>query len=151
MKVRDLLRVKGPVVVTVAPDVPVQEAMRVLVQNRIGGLVVYDGKIRGILTERDLLRWGGEDIQRLANSRVRDLMTVEVITAAPDAEIEEVMDIMVEQRIRHLPVMENGTLAGIISARRSRSRTGICTPTSRERRCSLPPEISRLPGPGRHH
>lgn len=115
MKVRDLLRVKGPVVVTVAPDVPVQEAMRVLVQNRIGGLVVYDGKIRGILTERDLLRWGGEDIQRLANSRVRDLMTVEVITAAPDAEIEEVMDIMVEQRIRHLPVMENGTLAGIIS------------------------------------
>ena len=110
MKVRDLLRVKGPVVVTVAPDVPVQEAMRVLVQNRIGGLVVYDGKIRGILTERDLLRWGGEDIQRLANSRVRDLMTVEVITAAPDAEIEEVMDIMVEQRIRHLPVMEIGTL-----------------------------------------
>jgi CBS domain-containing protein len=115
MKVRDLLRVKGPVVITIAPDVPVQEAMRVLVQNRIGGLVVFDGKLRGIITERDLLRWGGEDIQRLANSRVRDLMTVEVITAAPDAEIEEVMDIMVEQRIRHLPIMENGNLAGIIS------------------------------------
>ena len=115
MKVRDLLRVKGPIVITIAPDVPVQEAMRVLVQNQIGGLVVYDGKIRGIITERDLLRWGGEDIQRLASSRVRDLMTDEVITAGPDAEIEEVMDILVEQRIRHLPIMENGNLAGIIS------------------------------------
>lgn len=115
MKVRDLLRAKGPVVITIAPDVPIQEAMRVLVQNRIGALVVVDGKLRGIITERDLLRWGAEDIQRLATSRVRDLMTVEVITAAPDAAIEEVMDIMVERRIRHLPITEKGTLAGIIS------------------------------------
>jgi CBS domain-containing protein len=115
MKIRDLLRAKGSVVITVAPDVPIQEAMRVLVQHRIGALVVADGKLRGIITERDLLRWGADDIQRLASSRVRDLMTVEVITAAPEAEIEEVMDIMVESRIRHLPIMENGTLAGIIS------------------------------------
>lgn len=115
MKIRDLLRAKGSVVITVDPDVPIQKAMRVLVENRIGALVVADGKLRGIITERDLLRWGAEDIQRLANSRVRDLMTVEVITAAPDAEIEEVMDIMVESRIRHLPIMENATLAGIIS------------------------------------
>jgi CBS domain-containing protein len=115
MKIRDLLRAKGSVVITIGPDVPVQEAMRVLVEHRIGALVVADGKLRGIITERDLLRWGSDDIQRLATSRVRDLMTVEVITAAPEAEIEEVMDIMVERRIRHLPIMENGTLCGIIS------------------------------------
>lgn len=115
MKIRDLLRAKGPVVVTIAPDVSIQEAMRVLVENRIGALVVVDGKIRGIITERDLLRWGAEDVQRLGTSRVRDLMTVEVITASPDSRIEEVMDIMVERRIRHLPVMENGALCGIIS------------------------------------
>lgn len=115
MKIRDLLRAKGSVVITIAPDVPIQEAMRVLVENRIGALVVVDAKLRGIITERDLLRWGADDIQRLATSRVRDLMTVEVITAAPEAEIDEVMDIMVESRIRHLPIMENGALCGIIS------------------------------------
>jgi CBS domain-containing protein len=115
MKIRDVLRTKGPAVITIAPDVPVQEAMSVLVRNRIGALVVHDGKLRGIITERDLLRWGGEDIHRLITSRVRDLMTVEVITASPDAEIEEVMDTMVERRIRHLPIMENGALCGIIS------------------------------------
>ena len=115
MKIRDVLRTKGPAVITIAPDVPVQEAMRVLVRNRIGALVVHDGKLRGIITERDLLRWGGEDIHRLITSRVRDLMTVEVITASPEAEIEEVMDTMVERRIRHLPIMENGVLCGIIS------------------------------------
>lgn len=115
MKIRDVLRTKGPAVITIAPDVPIQEAMRVLVKNRIGALVVHDGKLRGIITERDLLRWGAEDLHRLAASRVRDLMTVEVITAAPEAEIEEVMDTMVERRIRHLPIMENGALAGIIS------------------------------------
>jgi CBS domain-containing protein len=115
MKIRDVLRTKGPAVITIAPDVPVQEAMRVLVRNRIGALVVHDGKLRGIITERDLLRWGGEDIHRLITSRVRDLMTVEVITASPEAEIEEVMDTMVERRIRHLPIMENGALCGIIS------------------------------------
>ena len=115
MKIRDLLRTKGPAVITIAPDVAVQEAMRVLVKHRIGALVVFDGKLRGIITERDLLRWGSEDVHRLAISRVRDLMTVEVITAAPEAEIAEVMDIMVEKRIRHLPIMENGVLSGIIS------------------------------------
>jgi CBS domain-containing protein len=115
MKIRDLLRAKGPAVITIAPEIPIQEAMQVLVNHRIGALVVFDGKLRGIITERDLLRWGAEDIQRLANSRVRDLMTVEVITASPEAEIEEVMDIMIESRIRHLPLMENGVLCGIIS------------------------------------
>ncbi|HEX6923948.1 MAG TPA: CBS domain-containing protein [Longimicrobiaceae bacterium] len=115
MKIRDLLRVKGSLVVTITPDVPIQEAMRVLVNNGIGALVVVDGRLRGIITERDLLRWGAEDIQRLATSRVRDLMTVELITASPDAEIEEVMDIMTEKRIRHLPIVDQGALCGIIS------------------------------------
>ena len=115
MKIRDLLRAKGSVVVTVGPDLPVQEAMRVLVENGIGALVVADGKLRGIITERDLLRHGAEDVNRLATSRVRELMTTEVITASPEARIPEVMDTMVERRIRHLPIMEQGALVGIIS------------------------------------
>ena len=115
MRIRDVLRAKGPNVITIAPETSIQEATRVLVRHNIGALVVSDGKLRGILTERDLLHHASEDIPRLAGCRVRDLMTTDVITATPDAEIREVMDIMTEHRIRHLPVLENGTLAGIIS------------------------------------
>lgn len=115
MKIRDLLGTKGSDVITVAPELPIQEAMRVLVRHNIGALVVFDGHIRGILTERDLLRAGGDDVQRLATTRVRDLMTVEVITATAEAEIRHVMDLMTERRIRHLPVVEQERLCGIIS------------------------------------
>ena len=115
MRIRDVLRAKGPQVITITPETPVQEATRVLVRHNIGALVVSDGKLRGIVTERDLLHRAAEDVQLLASARVRDIMTSEVITASPDAEIREVMDIMTEHRIRHVPVMENGALAGIIS------------------------------------
>jgi CBS domain-containing protein len=115
MKIRDLLRSKGPRVITVAPEVPIQEALSVLVRHNIGALVVSDGSIRGIVTERDLLRAAAEDLPRLTTARVRDLMTVEVITATPDAEIGEVMDTMTERRIRHLPIVDGDGLCGIIS------------------------------------
>lgn len=115
MKIRDLLRTKGTKVVTVAPETTVQDAMRILVEHQIGALVVTDGTLHGIISERDLLRWGAEDIERLTTARVRDLMTTELITAGPDAAIQDVMDVMVEQRIRHLPIVEQGKLTGIIS------------------------------------
>lgn len=115
MRIRDVLRTKGSAVVTVRPDISIQEAMRSLVQHGIGALVVFDDGIRGILTERDLLRWGGADIHRLLDACVSDVMTTSVITAIPEDEIEQVMDIMVERRIRHLPILEDGLLAGLIS------------------------------------
>jgi CBS domain-containing protein len=115
MRIRDILREKGPTVITIAPELPLQEAVQLLVRNNIGALVVFDGSIRGIITERDLLRRAGEDIGGLARSLVRDVMTVDVVTASPEASIQEVMDIMTEHRIRHLPVMAHGHLAGIIS------------------------------------
>ena len=115
MRIRDVLRTKGPNVITIAPETSVQEATRVLVRHRIGALVVSDGKLRGMVTERDLLHRAAEDIHGLATCRVQDIMTREVITATPDAEIREVMDIMTEHRIRHLPVVVDGALTGIIS------------------------------------
>jgi CBS domain-containing protein len=102
-------------VITIAPELPIQEAMQVLVQYNIGALVVSDGRIRGIISERDLLRAGAAGLEQLAKARVRDVMTSEVITASPDAEIQEVMSIMTEHRIRHLPVVEDGDLCGMIS------------------------------------
>ena len=116
MTIRDILRGKGAAVFTTSPDAPVGEAMRTMVQHDIGALVVTEeGAVRGIITERDLLRAGAVDVGRLSAGRVRDLMTADVVMAAPTAEIREVMDTLTERRIRHLPVVENGALCGMIS------------------------------------
>ena len=115
MKIADVLRKKGSTVVTVAPDLTIQEAMRILVDHNIGALVVVGGRLEGIITERDLLRAASADVQRLATARVRDLMTAEVITTTPDADIRQVMDTMTNSRIRHLPVVTADAVCGIIS------------------------------------
>jgi CBS domain-containing protein len=115
MKISDILRTKGSAVVTVIPDRPIQDALRTLVDHGIGALVVFDGRLQGIVTERDVLRFAATDLERLGSALVRDLMTVDVITTTPEADIHHVMDIMTERRIRHLPVLANGSLCGIIS------------------------------------
>jgi CBS domain-containing protein len=116
MTIRDILRGKGAAVVTVAPDATVLDAMRTLVQHDIGAVVVTeDGEIRGILSERDVLRAGAVDVGRLSTARVRDLMTADVVAGVPSADIRAVMDTMTERRIRHLPVVEDGRLCGLVS------------------------------------
>jgi CBS domain-containing protein len=115
MTIQEILRSKGVDVITITPDASVHDAMRVLVRHNIGALIVFDGSIRGILTERDILRAGAENPQRLADIRVQDLMTREVITAPETVELHEVMDTMTERRIRHLPITRGGELRGMIS------------------------------------
>lgn len=115
MTVRDILRSKGQTVITVGPDAVAHEAMRLLADHNIGAAVVFDREVRGIISERDLLRAGARDLQRLATAHVRDIMTPHVIVASPDADIRDVMAIMTTNRIRHLPIMEGGSLSGIIS------------------------------------
>jgi CBS domain-containing protein len=116
MKVRDILQSKGAAVVTIGPDAGVPDAIRVLVEHNIGSLVVVgDGEISGIITERDLLRAAAEDLGRLGSARVADLMTRNVITGTAEADIRTVMHVMSERRIRHLPIVEGARLAGMIS------------------------------------
>jgi CBS domain-containing protein len=115
MRIRDILQTKGTTVITVAPETAIQEALRLLVSHNIGALVVFDDSIRGVITERDVLRAAAKDMQRLGEARVQDVMTSAVITADPEADIREVMEIMTERRIRHLPVVEKGGLCGMIS------------------------------------
>jgi CBS domain-containing protein len=117
MKVADILRTKGSSVVTISPDRPVQDALRILVDNDIGALLVYDGGLQGIFTERDVLKHAATDVRRLESARVKDLMTVNLIIASSETDINAVMQIMAEQRIRHLPVLDNGAISGIISIR----------------------------------
>jgi CBS domain-containing protein len=115
MKISDILRTKGTLVVTVPPTAPVRQALQELVRHDIGAVVVYDTAICGILTERDVLRAAALDIERLERALVQDLMTRNVISASPDAPIDDVMHLMTERRFRHLPVVEAGQLRGIIS------------------------------------
>jgi CBS domain-containing protein len=116
MTVREILRSKLSEVITIAPGATVREAMRVLVEHNIGAVVVVVGdSIGGILTERDLLRAGAEDPRWLLQGKVEDLMTREVITASESMELAEVMDIMAERRIRHLPITRGEEMCGIVS------------------------------------
>lgn len=117
-KVREILRAKGSDVVTVPSDVSVQDAMEVLVEHNIGSVVVVDGEtVRGILTERDVLRLGANGSRLLGSTRVADAMTPqeELVIAVPDDDLGYCMQVMTENRVRHLPIMQEGDLRGMIS------------------------------------
>jgi uncharacterized protein len=116
MKIRDILRTKGHDVITIAPDQPVLAAVRVLSEHRIGALVVRDeGGVAGIISERDVLNLAAGDPARLTSTPVADVMTTNVIVGVPEDDLDYVMSIMTNNRIRHLPVLEGERLAGLVS------------------------------------
>jgi CBS domain-containing protein len=110
-----LLRRKGGQVFSVSPDVSVLDAVNEMNRHRVGAVVVLSGgAIAGIFTERDvLLRVLGVRDPRA--TLVSEVMTREVITVTPAATVEEVAAIFTEKRCRHLPVVDQGRLAGLIS------------------------------------
>jgi CBS domain-containing protein len=116
MLIRDVLQHKGSTVVTVGPEVMLLEAARILVDHNIGSAVVLEGgKVVGILTERDLLRRTAQDPVRLAETPVSEAMTSELEVVGPGGTVKEAMAVMTNRRIRHLPVMDQGDLVGLVS------------------------------------
>ena len=116
MKIEEILRNKGHDVVTITESQSVLNAVQVLVDHNIGGLVVTEGKRpTGILTERDILRVTARSPGGLDSILVGTVMTRELITAKPGDRLAEVMDVMTENKVRHLPVMEGDRLIGIVS------------------------------------
>ena len=117
MTLYEILRVKGSRVWTIREDQTIDEALRILVNQRIGALPVLDDERRlaGILSERDIVRGCYENGQGLASTPVAWLMTRHVITADPTDEISEIMEVMTVNRIRHVPVVQDGRLQGIVS------------------------------------
>jgi CBS domain-containing protein len=116
MRVRDMLRAKGAHVETVEPERTVLEAMRRLVEAGIGSLVVLqDGRLAGIITERDVLRLGALDPDHLGRLTVAEAMTPNPIHGALDDDLRLVMDTMTRNRFRHLPILDDGQLVGMIS------------------------------------
>ena len=116
MKIRDLLEEKGYEVVTVPGSFPLRDAMRLLVEHNIGSVVVARDKVvEGILTERDILRLAAADPKAMESMKVEEVMTKEVVVGLPDESVEYVMEIMTKNRIRHLPVVDDGWMQGILS------------------------------------
>ena len=116
MRIEEILRNKGHDVVTITESQSVLDAVQVLVDHNIGGLVVTEGeRPTGILTERDILRLTARSPGELGSIQVRAVMTRELITAKPDDGLPDMMRVMTENKIRHLPVMDGDRLVGIIS------------------------------------
>lgn len=116
MRIRDVLERKGSAVVTVEPERTVLQAMRTLVENNIGAVVVTtDDAPVGILTERDVLRLGAAGPESLASTLVADAMTRELVVGVADDLVEYAAGIMTANRIRHLPIVDGARLIGVVS------------------------------------
>ena len=115
MKVSHIISIKGTDVITIGPRQTVREAAITLARYNIGALVVVDGEqVVGILSERDIIHRAAED-ESVLSRLVADIMTPEVVTGLPQDDLMSVANVMTEKRFRHLPVVEDGRLLGIVS------------------------------------
>ncbi len=117
MTVAQILREKGNQVISVATTDSILHALEVMKQHHIGAVLVLEAedKIAGVMSERDVVRALPEAGGKLLDSPVSSLMTKNVITCTPDQFIRDVMALMTKHRFRHMPVLEDGKLVGIIS------------------------------------
>lgn len=116
-KVRNILQAKGKAVFSVEPTIMVYEAIELMSQKNIGGLMITDsrGKMLGIFTERDYARKLILKGKSSKDTSIGDIMTENPVTVSLDNTIEDCMKIMTNRFIRHLPVIEDGELVGMIS------------------------------------
>ncbi|MBA2444287.1 MAG: CBS domain-containing protein [Nocardioidaceae bacterium] len=116
MRIQDVMRSKGGSVVTAPPNTTVRELVALLAEHNIGAVVVMgeESQIAGIVSERDVVRRLAADVDIL-DSDISEIMTSEVRSVAPDESVHDLMRLMTEHRIRHVPVVLDGSLQGIIS------------------------------------
>jgi CBS domain-containing protein len=116
MQVENILQSKGRAVTTVTSGSSIADAVDLLTNKKIGAVVVVDdNKVVGIVSERDVVRHLAKDWSALASRPVSDIMTKNVISVSRFATVSDVMERMTEKRIRHMPIVENGELVGIVS------------------------------------
>lgn len=117
MKVAQILADKGNSVVTVRSEGRVGDAVNLLNAHNIGAVIVIgsDGAIAGVLSERDVVRRLSSDGVEAVNLPIKACMTPNPYTCGAGASLDEIMGVMTEKRIRHLPVVEGGRLMGVIS------------------------------------
>lgn len=117
MRITDVLRGKGTDVATIAPSQTVRALIDALAEHKVGALVVsHDGRsVVGIVSERDVVRHLQKAGAGLLDQPVSSIMTSEVHTCAPDTKVDALMVLMTERRIRHVPVLTDGQMTGIVS------------------------------------
>ncbi len=117
MKVRDMLVTKGDQVATIRPDVTIETALQRLKQERIGALVASDDgyTVAGIISERDIVRGLPDHGAALLEMKVSEIMTQSVKTCGLHASVQEIMREMTRSKFRHMPVVSEGRLCGVIS------------------------------------
>jgi CBS domain-containing protein len=116
MRISDVLRGKGSEVATVDPGLSVSGLLTTLAEHNVGALVVIDGEtVIGIVSERDIVRQLNQRGAELLNVPVSEIMTTSVFTCLPTDSVDSLAATMTERRIRHMPVVVDGSLVGIVS------------------------------------
>ena len=111
-----LLDKKGHSILSVSPDVPVIDAVRIMAESHVGALLVMKaGALVGIISERDYARKVVLMGRSSSDTPVHDIMTAPVVTVPPDCSVHDAMQIMTERRVRHLPVVSGGAVRGVVS------------------------------------
>ncbi len=114
--VREVLRIKGEETWSIAPDAPVYDALKLMAEKNVGVLLVLEGgKLAGILSERDYARKVILKGKSSKDTPVREIMSEKVVCVTPEQSVAECMALMTNKRFRHLPVIEDGKLVGVIS------------------------------------
>ena len=114
--VKHLLEGKGPAIYAVAPDAPVLEAIRLMADKYVGALLVMEGvNLRGIVSERDYARKVILKGRSSKDTPVRDIMSAPVLTVGAHDTVNHCMKLVTDKRVRHLPVVENGMVVGVLS------------------------------------
>jgi CBS domain-containing protein len=116
MKIADILRHKGDDIMTIAPTDTVATLLASLAEHNVGALVVVDGdRVAGIVSERDVVRAAARDGAAVLDHPVSQLMTTQVLSCASSDPVASIAATMTDRRIRHMPVIDDGELAGIVS------------------------------------
>jgi len=116
MKVNDILRRKGESIISISPEATVYDALKLMAEKNLGGLLVMKGnQLTGIFTERDYARKIILLGRASRDTPITEVMTAHVRTVTRETDINECMRMMTEKTIRHLPVVEEGRVVGIIS------------------------------------
>lgn len=123
MKVTDILKDKGTRIITVRLREPIETAVQILSRENVGALVVKDvcrtegNVVVGMFSERDVVRALVDKGPKVLQMTVEDLMSKTIVSCSPDDELDEVIDLMDRHQVRHLPVLEEQTLIGVVSIR----------------------------------
>lgn len=117
MLLKDILSYKGSKVWSVKANQTVREAVEILVNQRIGALLVFDenGEIKGIISERDVMRECYQNARSWESLPVNKVMTKNIVIGTPEDPVDYIMGIMTQNRVRHIPVLQGKTLCGIVS------------------------------------